>query len=127
MSRTSNIILCVGICLGVLGACLLVGFGVRYLKPYLQVRTMEKGQCSVTYEAGLDTLVACRCGRDSTSQCRSQYYCVKVMVNFTSRDTVIMHNVTLYDSHETFLLQDPTELQVSIQCIVYYRQWKSHE
>ena len=110
MSRTSNIILCVGICLGVLGACLLVGFGVRYLKPYLQVRTMEKGLCTVSdvQLPGPEHIVPCRCGRDSTSQCRSQYYCAKVLVNFTMKDNVIMNNVTLYDSYETFLLQDPT-------------------
>lgn len=117
MSRTSNIILCVGICLGVLGACLLVGFGVRYLKPYLEVRTMEKGQCTVTSTTGIIEQqfrkVTCKCGRDSTSPCRSQYYCVKVMVNFTSKDVVLMHNVTLYDSPETFLVQNLTSLQCS--------------
>ena len=110
MCRTSNIILCVGICLGVLGACLLVGFGLRYLKPYIEVKTMKKGLCSVIYQdVSLDTVVPCRCGRDSTSQCQSKYYCSKIMVNFTSNgDVVIMSNVTLYDSYETFLLQDPT-------------------
>jgi len=113
MSRSSNIILCVGICLGVLGACLLVGFGLRYLKPYLQVRTMEKGQCFVIDWDLLANSVPCRCGRDSTSQCTSKYPCSKVMVNFTSKGILLMNNVTVYDSYETYLLRDPTSLQCS--------------
>ncbi len=113
MGSKSNIALGLGIFLGVLGSALLVGFGVRYLKPYLNVRTMLEGTCVVTGVGLLDELVQCRCGRDSGSDCRSKYPCLKILVNFTSYNgDTGMHNVTLYDSFETLRLQR-TKLQVT--------------
>ena len=78
--------------------------------------------------------MTCACGRDAGS-CHSQYPCLKILVNLTveledlpsgatlqtdvnnsdsdavpmvisdGQEHVTIHNVTLYDSYETFLLQ----------------------
>jgi len=113
MPRRSHIIFGIGIGVGLLGACLLVAFGFQYLKPYLQVRSMEEGLCTVTQsvEASDIRKVMCRCSRDSKAQCVSYYPCVSLLVNVTASDSdVSLHNVTLYDSYETYRLMLTTNL-----------------
>ena len=118
MPRTQEILFGVGIFVGLLGACLLIAFGVQYLKPYLQVRTMEEATCTVSL--GVENLkeihtVTCQCSRDSKSQCLSHYPCITILVNVTAtKSDTMLHNVTLYDSFETFRLMQKTDLDVSI-------------
>ena len=45
--KTSTVILGLGIFLGVVGASLLLGFGIGYVKPYMVVKSMKSGHCVV--------------------------------------------------------------------------------
>ena len=135
--KTSSVILGLGIFLGVVGASLLLGFGIGYVKPYMDVKSMKSGHCVVALAENEEPLVTCACGRDAGS-CHSQYPCLKILVNLTvdiellpnganlqtgsdtqnesdndalpmvindNNEHVTIHNVTLYDSYETFQLQ----------------------
>ena len=134
--KTSTVILGLGIFLGVVGASLLLGFGIGYVKPYMDVKSMKSGHCVVAGAESEKPLVTCACGRDAGS-CHSQYPCLKIVVNLTidlkdlpngaklltdvnnknidsdalpmvisnSQEHVTIHNITLYDSYETFQLQ----------------------
>ena len=135
--KTSSVILGLGIFLGVVGASLLLGFGIGYVKPYMDVKSMKSGHCVVALAENEKPLVTCVCGRDAGS-CHSQYPCLKILVNLTvdiellpkganlqsdndtqdesdndalpmviddNNEHVTIHNVTLYDSYETFQLQ----------------------
>ena len=138
--KTSTVILGLGIFLGVVGASLLLGFGIGYIKPYMDVKNMKPGHCVVALAESEKPLVTCACGRDAGS-CHSQYPCLKILVNLTvdtellpkgasltsdsdtqnesdsnalpmvisdNNEHVTIHNVTLYDSYETFQLQYET-------------------
>ena len=125
MPRMREIIFGLGIFVGLLGACLLVGFGVRYLKPYLQVRTMEEGTCVVIQDLmnqPSQKLVTCQCSRDSKSPCRSQYPCVQLRVNVTATEgDSFLHDVALYDSYETYQLMQKNQLTVCMFCCFWYQ------
>ena len=101
-----KIVLSLGIFVGVLGASLLVGFGVLYLKPYLQVRTMEEADCAVISNDVNVIPVTCMCAPDGSSSCHSRYPCLRLKVTLFDQHRVQeLQNITLYDSYETFLLQ----------------------
>ncbi len=80
--KTSTIVLGVGIFLGVVGASLLLGFGIGFVKPYMDVKHLRPGRCEVAFVNYMDKIVTCECGRDAGS-CRSKYPCVRVLVNLT--------------------------------------------
>lgn len=102
-----NYVLGVGIILALVGASLLVAFGFLYVKPYINVRTYEEAECRVvSQDSTFRTLVTCQCAADGSSTCVSQYPCVKVFVNYTRVDGVQVENAALYDSYETFHIQD---------------------
>ncbi len=133
--KTSTLVLGLGIFLGVVGVSLLLGFGIGYVGPYMEVQNMRSGSCAVTLAVHEEPLVTCACGRGS---CQSKYPCLKMLVNMTveteqlpegrvpgvsdndteseslpfvtsdNQEQVTIHNVTLYDSYETFLLQYDT-------------------
>lgn len=99
-----------GIVLGLIGASFLVAFGVLYVKPYMQVNTMISTTCTTWNVTVTDELVICTCASsDGGASCLSQYPCVKVWVNYTTIKGDLISNATLYDSHETFLLQRPVQ------------------
>ena len=97
-----------GIVLGLLGASLLVAFGVLYVKPYVKVKNMIRTDCVITNTSVSSELVACKCDEDD-DQCISNYPCLSVTVNYTRRNGVVRHDVRLYDSHDTFVLQDSAQ------------------
>ncbi|KAK2142954.1 hypothetical protein LSH36_892g00013 [Paralvinella palmiformis] len=110
--RKVKLVLGLGIVLGVVGGTFLAAFGVLYVKPYMEIRTMERGLCvTVLQELHGTEMVRCHCADDG-STCLSKYPCLRVWVNLTTSDGVLHSNVTLYDSHETFGLQ-ATTLQCS--------------
>lgn len=112
-----NYILGIGIILALVGASLLVAFGFLYVKPYINVRTYEEAVCSVvSQDSTFRTLVNCQCAADGSSACVSQYPCIKVFVNYTRVDGVQVENAALYDSYETFHIQD-SALRVTAGCI----------
>lgn len=88
--KTSTFVVGLGIFLGVVGASLLLGFGLAYVKPYMDVKNMRSGQCAVTLAANEEPFVTCACGRDAGS-CHSKYPCLKILVNMT----VQMEDITL--------------------------------
>jgi hypothetical protein len=101
-----RLVLALGILLGLIGASLLVAFGLWYVKPYVRVRDMEAATC--TTEAALPEAepVMCTCAADRSSACLSKYPCLKVSVTLTSYDgQSTATNVTLYDSIETLNFQ----------------------
>ncbi|ELU12170.1 hypothetical protein CAPTEDRAFT_204716 [Capitella teleta] len=103
-----NLLLALGILLGLMGASLLVAFGLWYVKPYMRIRDMQGGTCTTHVAFTTDELVTCTCAQDRSSSCLSQYPCLKVWVNITTEDGVQLDNVTVYDSYETFQFQHPT-------------------
>ena len=50
-------ILGLGIFLGVVGASLLLGFGIGYVKPYMDVKSMKSGHCVVALAENEEPLV----------------------------------------------------------------------
>ena len=110
-----NWLLGLGIILGLIGASLMVAFGVLYVKPYTQVNSMKKTQCVTWNVTVTSDLVACTCASsDGRASCLSHYPCVKVWVNFTTEDGVLVTNATLYDSHNTFFLQRPAQQVINL-------------
>lgn len=107
-----NYILGIGIVLALVSASLLVAFGFLYVKPYINVRTYKETVCTtVSQDHSMRQLVTCQCAADGSSTCVSQYPCIKVWVNYTRVDSVFVENATLYDSYETFHIQ-----QSALQC-----------
>jgi hypothetical protein len=114
--RTTYCLLGTGIGLGLVGGSLLVAFGLMYVKLYMLVRTMEPASCSTLDADVTRDSVTCHCGWDGRDSCVSRYPCVTIHVNVTAGD-IILGNVTLYDSYETFALHSP-KLQVSKICSI---------
>src|SRR6218665_906278 len=107
-----NYILGIGIVLALVSASLLVAFGFLYVKPYINVRTYKETVCTtVSQDHSMRQPVTCQCAADGSSTCVSQYPCIKVWVNYTRVDSVFVENATLYDSYETFHIQQ-SALQV---------------
>lgn len=108
--RRTNYILGTGIVLALIGASLLVAFGLLYVRPYIYIRHMTAAECTTNAAAGTGDLVPCTCASDGTGSCTSQYPCLHIAVNYTTEhdDTVIV-NATLYDSYETFTIQSTTQ------------------
>lgn len=94
-----------GIVLALIGASLLVAFGLLYVKPYVYIRHMEQSSCMASYSEQTNEMVKCTCTTDGSSSCQSQYPCVKVLVNFSTVEEEFVTNATLYDSYETYSLQ----------------------
>lgn len=102
-----NWVLGAGIILALVGASLLVSFGLLYLRPHLDVRHLVEGRCAVESVAYTNEMVQCTCASDGGSSCVSQYPCLRVVVNISRAGggSVVAENATLYDSYETFVLQ----------------------
>ena len=107
-----NLVLALGILLGLIGASLLVAFGLWYVKPYMRVRDMVGTQCTTHVTFSTNQLVKCTCAQDGSSSCLSQYPCLKVWVNLTTESGQVLDNITVYDSYETFQFQQAA-MQVS--------------
>ena len=114
----------VGIVLGVLGASLLVAFGFLYIKPYTKVKHMRETQCIAVNLTVHSELLNCPCSDD----CVAKYPCLQVRVNYTQKvtsqerkeadvevDDVIVRDVILFDSYETYSRQRATDEQVSVR------------
>ena len=101
-----------GIVLGLLGASLLVAFGVLYVKPYVKVKNMIETKCVMTNTSVQSELVSCRCDDDG-EKCISNYPCLTVSVNYTRANGDVVVDARLYDTQETFALQDSAQ-QVSV-------------
>ena len=130
-----NLLLSLGILLGLIGASLLVAFAILYVKPYMMVRTMILTTCTTSDSFSPEGVVTCTCANDGSS-CRSGYPCLRLLVNFTrehSRDEAelesqevssstsseetevrssfashsqyLVTNASLYNNFETFILQ----------------------
>ena len=121
-----NLVLALGILLGLIGASLLVAFGLWYVKPYMKVRDMVGTQCTTHETFPPNELVKCTCAPDGSSSCLSQYPCLKVWVNMTIEGGQVLDNITLYDSYETFQFQQPT-MQVSKQNHIFSTLSKSKD
>lgn len=119
-----NYILGVGIVLSLIGASLLVAFGLLYLRPHLDVRHLVEGQCAKSDIGYTRDIVTCTCASDGGSSCQSQYPCLRITVNVSSKGSAkfVADNATLYDSYETFVLQS-SAFQVSMMI----RQVSSYE
>ena len=108
-----------GIVLGLIGASLLVAFGILYVKPFMHVKDMVETQC-VTDNHTLSDPVLCQCEDDRASSCESKFPCLIIYVNFTIVDGGrVASNVSLYDDHDTYLLQDKTTQVIFKDSISY--------
>lgn len=94
-----------GIILALIGASLLVAFGLLYVKPYVYIRHMEQSICAMSHSEYANEYVKCTCTTDGSSSCLSHYPCIKVLVNFSVENGESVINATLYDSYETYTLQ----------------------
>ena len=103
--RRSNYILGAGILLALIGASLLVAFGLLYVQPYIDIRHLVESGC-MTEEAAVVGEATCTCASDGSGSCTSRYPCIHIIVNYTVEfGDDIVHNATLYDSYETYILQ----------------------
>lgn len=109
--RTTCCLLGTGITLGLIGGSLLVAFGLMYVKLYMLVRYMEPVTCTTVDGELSRDFVSCQCGWDGRDNCVSRYPCITIRVNVTGRG-VMLENITLFDSYETFALHG-SKLQVS--------------
>ena len=100
-----NLLLGLGIILGLIGATLLVALGVLYVKPYIKVRDMKLTTCTVASTMLAEELVTCACTSDGSQSCLSHYPCLKLWVDYSTIAGEDKVNVTLYDSYDTFILQ----------------------
>lgn len=115
-----KIVLSLGIFIGVLGASLLVGLGVLYLKPYLMVRTMEEADCAVISQDVNVVPVTCICAAEGSSSCHSRYPCLRLKVSlYDQAAETFLENITLYDSYDTFQLQQ-NAMQVMMTFLICY-------
>ena len=97
-----------GIVLGLIGASLLVAFGVLYVKPYLQVKNMVRTDCVIANSSVQSDLVKCKCD-DASEDCISSYPCLSLVANFTKSNGDVKPEVPLYDTHDTYLLQESAQ------------------
>lgn len=112
-----NWVLGAGIILALVGASLLVSFGLLYLRPHLDVRHLVEGHCEVGSVVLTEDYVQCTCASDGSSSCLSVYPCLHITVNVSRGGDLVSDNATLYDSYETFVLQS-SALQVCVSQIV---------
>jgi len=102
--RRSNYILGAGILLALIGASLLVAFGLLYVQPYIDIRHLVESDC-MTETAAVGDTVSCTCASDGSGSCTSRYPCIHIIINYTVESDDVVHNATLYDSYETYILQ----------------------
>jgi len=110
--RRSNYLLGAGILLALIGASLLVAFGLLYVQPYIDIRHLVESECMTEDTVFADELVSCTCASDASGSCMSQYPCIHISVNYTKESGDVVFNATLYDSYETYILQSSAQ-QVS--------------
>jgi len=118
--RRSNYILGAGILLALIGASLLVAFGLLYVQPYIDIRHLVESDC-MTEQAAIIGETSCTCASDGSGSCTSRYPCIHIVVNYTVEFDDVVHNTTLYDSYETYVLQRAAQ-QVncpSIGCYIF--------
>ena len=107
--RRSNYLLGAGILLALIGASLLVAFGLLYVQPYIDIRHLVESKCATELTAVAVDHVSCTCASDASGSCTSQYPCIHIIVNYTTESDDIVRNATLYDSYETYILQSPAQ------------------
>jgi len=108
--RRSNYLLGAGILLALIGASLLVAFGLLYVQPYIDIRHLVESECTTEATALISSSVSCRCASDASGSCTSHYPCLHIVVNYTvESDDDIVLNATLYDSYETYILLSPAQ------------------
>jgi Calcium-activated potassium channel, beta subunit len=100
-----NYILGFGIVLALIGASLLVAFGLLYVRPYVYMRHLVGATCSTQDVVSTGDIVSCTCASDGSGSCMSHYPCLRITVNYTTEDEPIFINATLYDSFETYTIQ----------------------
>jgi len=113
--RRSNYLLGAGILLALIGASLLVAFGLLYVQPYIDIRHLVESKCTTELRAFAEDYVSCTCASDASGSCTSQYPCIHIIVNYTAETEDVVLNATLYDSYETYILQSPAQ-QVTWLC-----------
>ena len=118
--RRSNYLLGAGILLALIGASLLVAFGLLYVQPYIDIRHLVESRCTTEMSTVAEDQVPCTCASDASGSCTSQYPCVHIIVNYTVESEDVVLNATLYDSYETYILQSPAR-----QVICCFIVWAS--
>ena len=103
--RRSNYILGAGILLALIGASLLVAFGLLYVQPYIDIRHLVESECTTEHITFLRDAVSCTCASDASGSCTSNYPCIHIIINYTLESGDVVFNATLYDSYETYILQ----------------------
>jgi len=111
--RRSNYLLGAGILLALIGASLLVAFGLLYVQPYIDIRHLVESECTTERRALAENSVSCTCASDASGSCTSQYPCIHIIVNYTMESDDVVLNATLYDSYETYILQSPAQQVVA--------------
>jgi len=104
-----NYILGIGIVLALIGASLLVAFGLLYVRPYVYMRHLVAAVCSTQEGRMTGDVVSCTCASDGSGSCMSQYPCFRVSVNYTTEEGLAVVNATLYDSYETYTIQSSAQ------------------
>jgi len=103
--RRSNYLLGAGILLALIGASLLVAFGLLYVQPYIDIQHLVQSECT-TEKTKLGDTVSCTCASDASGSCTSRYPCIHITVNYTTESDDVILNATVYDSYETYVLQE---------------------
>lgn len=103
--RRSNYLLGAGILLALIGASLLVAFGLLYVQPYIDIRHLVESDCMTENTELVGDMASCTCASDGSGSCTSRYPCIHIIVNYTLESGDVVFNATLYDSYETYILQ----------------------
>ena len=88
-----------------IGASLLVAFGLLYVQPYIDIRHLVESECMTEEPTVVVGEATCTCASDGSASCMSRYPCIHIFVNYTLESDDVVHNATLYDSYETYILQ----------------------
>jgi len=118
--RRSNYILGAGILLALIGASLLVAFGLLYVQPYIDIRHLVESKCVTEEPAVVVGETTCTCASDGSGSCTSRYPCIHIIVNYTVEVDDVVHNATLYDSYETYILQRAAQ---QVNCLLHNLLW----
>ena len=114
--RRSNYLLGAGILLALIGASLLVAFGLLYVQPYIDIRHLVESECTTEKSKLSEETVSCTCASDASGSCTSRYHCIHIIVNYTLESGDVIFNATLYDSYETYRIQSPAQ---QVSCLLF--------
>jgi len=119
--RRSNYLLGAGILLALIGASLLVAFGLLYVQPYIDIRHLVESECTTEKTAFEGNKASCTCASDASGSCQSSYPCIHIIVNYTVESDDVVFNATMYDSYETYILQRAAQ---QVTCLFCFFGWR---